>query len=129
MSLTSTITEVAQSIAPSTTKDTDKTEEPYRYAHLLPYFSKEKYPPLTPFTHIDAGSRALNHPNPRAFLDKAEVIELTPTFGSDIRGVNLAELDPDAKDELALEVRLIIVTPLSPINCYHLGRSKRCHSV
>jgi len=70
----------------------------------MPFLSKVKMPPLTPFTHVDPGSRALNHPNPRSFLDKAEVIELTPNFASDIRGVNLAALDNDAKDQLALEV-------------------------
>lgn len=112
MSSTTTITEV-----PETKANTEKTQEPYRYAHLLPVFPPDKYPPLTPFTHVDAGSRALNHPNPRAFLDKAEVIELTPKFGSDIRGVNLAELNPDAMDELALEVYQSLLTLFREFIC------------
>jgi sulfonate dioxygenase len=86
------------------TQDTEAAEEPYKYAHLMPVYSKDKYPPLEPFEHVDAGSRALTHANPRSFLDAAKVVELTPEFGSDVRGVNLAELTPDQKDELALEV-------------------------
>jgi len=85
-------------------KKKETEQEPYRYAHLMPVYSKDKYPPLTPFEHVDPGSRALKHPNPRSFLDSANVVELTPSFGSDVRGVNLATLSPDEKDQLSLEV-------------------------
>lgn len=85
-----------------------KAEEPsqdYKYAHLLPVFPKdEHYPPLEPFEHVDPGHRALQHPNPRQFLANATVSQLTPPAGEEIRGVNLATLTPDEKDELALEV-------------------------
>ncbi|KAJ7803822.1 hypothetical protein B0H14DRAFT_3113376 [Mycena olivaceomarginata] len=67
-------------------------------------WSTEKSSPLQPFTHVDAGSRVLNHANPRAFLDGANVVEMTPAFGSEVRGLNLAELDGEGKDQLALEV-------------------------
>ncbi|KAJ7823561.1 hypothetical protein B0H14DRAFT_3088869 [Mycena olivaceomarginata] len=81
------------------------TEDEYRYSHLLPVFSQDTYPPLTPFSHSDPGLRALNHPNPRAFLSNAtSVVELTPRLGTEVHGINLAELDSDARDELALEV-------------------------
>ena len=77
----------------------------YKYAHLLPVFPKdEHYPPLTPFEHVDPGHRALKHPDPRSFLANAKVAQLTPPIGEEIRGVNLATLDNDAKDQLALEV-------------------------
>ncbi|KAF8139974.1 TauD-domain-containing protein [Boletus edulis] len=80
-------------------------EETYKYAHLLPHFSPDKYPPLTPFEHIDPGLRALNHPDPRAFLKGAEsVIELTPNLGTQVRGIRLTDLDSDGRDQLALEV-------------------------
>ena len=81
-------------------------EEPYRYAHLLPAFPRdEHYPPLTPFDHTDPGSRALSHPNPRSFLDNAtSIVQLTPHLGEEVRGVNLAALDSDGRDQLALEV-------------------------
>ncbi|KAI9068009.1 TauD-domain-containing protein [Trametes sanguinea] len=90
----------------SDNSEATKQEEPYKYAHLLPVFPKdEHYPPLTPFEHTDPGLRALSHPNPRAFLDNAtSVIDLTPRLGSEIRGVNLAELDNTGRDQLALEV-------------------------
>ncbi|KAJ7708839.1 alpha-ketoglutarate-dependent sulfonate dioxygenase [Mycena rosella] len=108
MSTTITTT-IPQAVSPLVLNGTPKkksegTEEPYRYAHLMPVYSKDKYPPLQPFEHVDAGSRALSHPNPRAFLDSANVVELTPWLGSDVRGCNLAALTPDQKDELALEV-------------------------
>lgn len=82
-------------------------EPPYRYARLLPHFSPATYPPLTPFEHQDPGSRALQHSNPRSFLQGAEsVVELTPRLGTEIRGVNLAQLDAAGRDQLALEVRV-----------------------
>ncbi|KAI0080042.1 TauD-domain-containing protein [Panus rudis PR-1116 ss-1] len=81
-------------------------EEPYRYANLLPVFPRdEHYPPLTPFEHVDPGSRALAHPNPRAFLEGASsIVDLTPNLGTEIRGINLAALDSDGRDQLALFV-------------------------
>ena len=80
-------------------------EREYRYAHLLPHFSEDRYPPLEPYEHIDPGHRALQHPNPRSFLDAAErVIEITPQLGTEVRGINLAGLDSDGRDQLALEV-------------------------
>jgi sulfonate dioxygenase len=77
----------------------------YRYEHLLPYFAQDNYPPLTPFEHIDPGSRALAYPNPRAFLDNAtKVTDLTPNLGTEVQGLNLAELDSTGRDQLALAV-------------------------
>jgi len=103
--LTLTETKTASSPASLILKNPVKAEDEYRYAHLLPHFSQDRYPPLTPFEHVDPGHRALNHPNPRAFLDNAtSVAELTPNLGSEVRGINLAELGSDARDELALEV-------------------------
>ena len=60
---------------------------------------------LEPFDHVDPGSRALNHPNPRSFLDGATKIdELTPSLGTEVHGVSLANLNSDERDQLALEV-------------------------
>ncbi|KAJ6485739.1 TauD-domain-containing protein [Mycena sanguinolenta] len=86
------------------TEEAAAVEKPYRYAHLLATFSQVKYPALQPFEHVDAGSRALKHPEPRSFLANSDIIEMTPEFGLDVRGCNLAELSPDQKDQLALEV-------------------------
>ncbi|TDL28759.1 TauD-domain-containing protein [Rickenella mellea] len=77
----------------------------YRYAALLPHFSNDRYPPLGPFQFSDPGHRALSHSNPRAFLDNASnIIHLTPALGTEVHGVNLANLSGDHKDQLALEV-------------------------
>ena len=90
----------------STASTVQKPNLQYRYAHLLPHFSADRYPPLTPFQHVDPGLRALSHHNPRAFLDNAtSVRELTPYLGTEVTGVNLAELDSTARDQLALEVQ------------------------
>ena len=80
--------------------------ELYRYAHLLPVFDKsEHYQPLTPFEHVDPGLRALKHDDPRSFLRAAtSVDDLTPDLGTEIRGVNLAKLTSDERDQIALEV-------------------------
>lgn len=103
MSATVTLVEAPPPAAAEEKKKVE--EEPYRYAHLLGYWSTDKYPPLEPFTHVDPGSRALNLPNPRAFLDNAtSVVDLTPHLGTEVRGVNLAELDSNGRDQLALEV-------------------------
>lgn len=87
--------------------EADKPANVYRYANLLPVFPQdEHYPPLTPFDHVDPASRALNHPDPRAFLANAtSIVQLTPHLGEEVRGVNLATLDNDGRDQLALEVR------------------------
>lgn len=124
MSITVTQTEEAKAAPPATlllrNPPEVRAEDEYRYSHLLPHFSGATYPPLQPFTHSDPGHRALNHPNPRVFLESAtSVVELTPRLGTEgeqryvtlsgdsnllVHGINLAELDADGRDELALEV-------------------------
>lgn len=109
--VTSTAVEVVEKAAATlklrpTNKDTEEQE--YKYAHLLPHFSAEHYPPLSPFEHVDPGRRALSHANPRSFLDAAtSVDEFTPRFGTEVTGINLAELDNTARDQLALEVNYL----------------------
>ncbi|KAJ4485576.1 hypothetical protein J3R30DRAFT_3283116 [Lentinula aciculospora] len=89
----------------STDGKQEKDLAEYRYSHLLPVFSQDQYPPLTPFDHNDPGHRALSHPNPRSFLDNAtKITELTPNLGTEVHGVNLRALGSDARDQLALEV-------------------------
>lgn len=80
--------------------------EKYKYAHLLPSFSSDKYPPLEPFEHTDPGQRALSHPDPRSFLKNAtNVIEIQPVLGTEIEGLQLTQLTNDERDQLALLVR------------------------
>ncbi|KAL0071712.1 hypothetical protein AAF712_000634 [Marasmius tenuissimus] len=115
MSATQTLTQTQGSVPQATLQlrpqsgeqkdqQQDASQE-YRYAHLLPVFSPETYPPLTPFEHVDPGRRALDHPNPRSFLDNAtSIVELTPNLGTEVQGVDLLSLDSDGRDQLALEV-------------------------
>jgi len=99
--MSTTVTQTTDAVATLSLRP----QEEYKYAHLLPHFSTDTYPPLIPYDHVDPGARALSHPNPRAFLDSArEVNELTPRVGTEIIGLNLAELDDNARDQLALEV-------------------------
>ena len=108
MSNVQTITESLPTLTLRNDESGNDAKGEYRYTHLLPVFPKdEHYPPLVPFEHVDPGFRALSHPNPRAFLDNAtSVIDLTPRLGTEVRGVNLVELDNDGRDQLALEVRI-----------------------
>ena len=109
MSTTATTT-VTESSGTLKLRGDEKKQREYRWTHLLPAFPKdEHYPPLTPFEHVDPGHRALQHPDPRLFLRDAKVTQLTPPIGEEIRGINLATLTDDEKDELALEVRTIAI--------------------
>lgn len=112
MSVVETVTEALQAPLTLNVRGEDKEQkaDSYPYARLLPHFSPEKYPPLTPFKHEDPGFRALQHADPRAFLkDAFSVVELTPNLGTEVHGVNLVTLDSDGRDQLALEVGPISV--------------------
>ncbi|TFY67745.1 hypothetical protein EVJ58_g1425 [Rhodofomes roseus] len=109
---------------PAENNEQGKTEEPYRYAHLLPVFPRdEHYPPLTPFDHIDPGSRALSHPNPRSFLDNASsIVQLTPHLGEEVarRGLvvfrdqrDFVDRDPEAYLEFGRHFGRLHIHPTS----------------
>jgi len=110
----------------------------YKYAHYLPVFDPAvHFPPLTPFDHTDPGSRVedpLNNPLKELLGDASSVLDLTPTIGSEIKGVQLTNLSDKGKDELAALVarRKVVVfrdqdfadLPLESIREYgkHFGR-------
>lgn len=96
-----------------TKRPLDEDFEPgYKYAWALPWFDeryKSKYfkdHHWEPFEHYDVGLRALTHKDPLAFLKKEGVTtdELSPGFGTKVRGIDLAALTADEKDQLALFV-------------------------
>ncbi|PGH09667.1 hypothetical protein AJ79_05633 [Helicocarpus griseus UAMH5409] len=76
------------------------------YPKYLPVWNNEssKHPSLQPFEHYDHGRDA--DPSLKDLLPEgvAEVTELTPTIGSEVRGVQLSKLTKEAKDQLALFV-------------------------
>lgn len=126
MSATTTATVNASSGSIQVKGEQKQEQTEYKYTHLLPVFPKdEHYPPLEPFEHVDPGHRALQHPNPRQFLENAKVTQLTPPAGEEIRGINLATLTNDERDELALEVRPCISFCAYMLTYFDLQVAKR----
>lgn len=126
---TTTVTEIAEPIATTLklrSPEEEKTKE-YRYAHLLPHFSQDHYPPLEPYEHVDPGRRALSLENPRAFLEGAtSVDELTPSLGTEVTGINLATLDSTGRDQVALEVSSTYSFTGRHVHCKSGGPSRGC---
>lgn len=50
------------------------------------------------------GHKALTDPEPQSFLQGAEIDELTPDFGSEVKGVSLRKLNDRERQQLALYV-------------------------
>ena len=77
-----------------------------------------RYPPLTPFEHYEHGKDA--DPSLKDLLPagKAQVTEITPYIGSEVRGVQLSQLTDAGKDQLALFVaqRKVVGTLHTPIH-------------
>ena len=63
--------------------------------------SRPRYPPLEPFTHYEHGKDA-DPKFPDLFRDATSVTELTPSTGSEVRGIQLSALTKEGKDQLAL---------------------------
>ena len=80
-------------------RDSDPSQQ---YPAYLPTWDRnEKYAPLEPFEHTEHGKDAdLSFPNllPQGV---ASVVDLTPTIGTEVRGVQLSTLSSAGKDELA----------------------------
>lgn len=73
-----------------------------QYPNYLPTWDRsEKYAPLEPFEHYEHGKDAdTTFPNllPK---DQVTVKQLTPTIGTEVRGIQLSTLSDAGKDELA----------------------------
>lgn len=79
-------------------------ESDHKYPNYLPVWDGSlKYSPLTEFEHKDPGLRADSN-LPNLLKDGVEARDLTPKFGSEVKGVQLSSLDDKGKDELALYV-------------------------
>jgi sulfonate dioxygenase len=78
--------------------------EAAKYPNYLPTWNVEqKYPPLEPFEHYEHGKDA-DRSLPNLLPESASVTDLTPTIGSEVRGIQLSSLTDAGKDELALFV-------------------------
>jgi len=84
--------------SPPSSDDGDKT---YKYAQYKPHFPDVKWEPLTEIAVTDRGLSA--DPSKQSLLSAAgKVQHLTPAIGTEITGIDLRQLSPSQKDELAL---------------------------
>ncbi|KAI0817130.1 hypothetical protein GGR55DRAFT_4321 [Xylaria sp. FL0064] len=75
--------------------------EAAKYPHYLPTWDKDtKYPPLEPFEHYEHGKDA-DPTFPELLPSSAEIKHLTPTIGTEVRGIQLTCLSDAGKDQLA----------------------------
>ncbi|KAH6681182.1 alpha-ketoglutarate-dependent sulfonate dioxygenase [Plectosphaerella plurivora] len=75
--------------------------EAAKYPHYLPTWNPEqKYAPLEPFEHIEHGKDA-DPSFPNLLPSAAEVTHLTPSIGTEVKGIQLSALNAAGKDELA----------------------------
>lgn len=84
----------------------EKNRQQSNFPDFLPTWDpKQKFKPLTFYKHIDPGSRA--DPSLSSLFpenSKVTLKKVTPKFGTEVRGVQISQLDDAAKDELALFV-------------------------
>ncbi|WYZ34035.1 hypothetical protein EsH8_I_000311 [Colletotrichum jinshuiense] len=106
---TTTTTETQAEAAPVklTLAYDDKIHDQYKYSQYLPvYDEKTSFPPLQPFEFNDRGLAA--HKDKPNLLppgdDRVRAAKLTPVIGTEIRGLQLSQLDDRQRDELALLV-------------------------
>ncbi|KAI0131847.1 TfdA family taurine catabolism dioxygenase TauD [Xylariales sp. AK1849] len=82
------------------TKGNDKFEAA-KYQHYLPTWNRDqKYPPLEPFEHVEHGKDA-DASYPELLPEGATITHLTPSTGSEVKGVQLSSLGSAGKDQLA----------------------------
>ncbi|ORY59742.1 uncharacterized protein BCR38DRAFT_488758 [Pseudomassariella vexata] len=75
--------------------------EAAKYPHYLPTWNPEqRYGPLQPFEHYEHGKDA-DTSYPELLPEAAAVTHLTPTIGTEVRGVQLSSLSNAGKDQLA----------------------------
>ncbi|KAM7218346.1 TfdA family taurine catabolism dioxygenase TauD [Rhypophila decipiens] len=103
---TTTVTEAQSELLKLTLAYDKEIHDEYKYSAYLPvYDEKTSFPPLQPFEFNDRGLVA-NKAKPNLLNTKEnpnlKVSKLTPVIGTEIRGLQLSELNDLQKDELAL---------------------------
>ncbi|KAF9223360.1 TauD-domain-containing protein [Gyrodon lividus] len=79
------------------------SDDTYNHAAYKPYFPVVNWEPLTEVNVTDRGLSA--DPEKRTLFGAAQKVKhLTPTIGTEITGIDLRQLTPAQKDELALLV-------------------------
>lgn len=75
--------------------------EAAKYPNYLPTWNPEqKYPPLEPFEHYEHGKDA-DTSYPELLPEGSTVVDLTPSIGTEVKGVQLSKLSNAGKDQLA----------------------------
>lgn len=78
-----------------------KTALLLQYPNYLPSWDRtETYAPLVPFEHVEHGKDA-DRTFPELLPATAQVADLTPRTGSEVRGVQISKLSDAGKDQLA----------------------------
>lgn len=78
-----------------------KGHDAAKYPHYLPTWNPEqKFPPLEPFEHHEHGKDA-DPSYPDLLPEGVQVVDLTPTIGTEVRGIQLSSLSPAGRDQLA----------------------------
>jgi sulfonate dioxygenase len=80
------------------------------------------YPPLTPFEHRDPGLDADTSLKDLLPEGQAQVKQITPNIGSEVRGVQLSSLAEEGKQQLALFVAQRKVVGMEPLSRYSMLR-------
>jgi sulfonate dioxygenase len=106
MSATETVTHSHQAESEPiklTTAFDDKIHDQYKYTAYLPVYDEQThFEPLEPFDFHDRGLDA-DKAKPNLLGNaSAKVNKLTPSIGTEIRGLQLSQLDDAQKNELAL---------------------------
>ncbi|RAH66946.1 TauD/TfdA dioxygenase family protein [Aspergillus aculeatinus CBS 121060] len=101
-------------------------QPPASFPNYLPVWDNEteRYPPLQPFEHYDHGKDADLSFSDLLPKDKAQVDDLTPSIGSEVRGVQLSQLTKEGKDQLARFVAQRKVVAFRDQNFAHLPIDK-----
>ncbi|KAI0091130.1 TauD-domain-containing protein [Irpex rosettiformis] len=82
---------------------TDENDNSYQFAQYKPHFPDVKWEPLGEVKVVERGLFA--DPEKKALLAAATKVQhLTPAIGTEISGIDLRQLSPAQKDELALLV-------------------------
>lgn len=72
-----------------------------QYPHYLPTWNRNQlFPPLEPFDHYEHGQDA-DPSFPNLLPVGTKVVNLTPTIGSEVEGIQLSTLNNSGRDELA----------------------------
>lgn len=71
-----------------------------QYKNYLPTWGTNQYPPLEPFEHRDHGLDA-DPTYPELLASGVTTNDLTPTIGTEVKGVQISKLSNAGKDQLA----------------------------